>query len=195
MDKKALLELRKKIKTRKPNYLRQDYHKKKRLGTKWRKAKGIQSKVRLGKGGHRKKVRIGYCSPKAVKHLHKSGLKKIMVYNVEDLDKIKKDQEGAIIAKIGKRKKINVVNKAKELGIQILNIKDTSAYLEKIKKEFDDKKKIKQEKLKATEKKKKETKEKEEMKEKEKLDKKIETEEDKNKKEKKEQEKILNKKK
>ena len=45
-ETKKLLELRKKIKGKKPNFIRQDAHKHKRLARKWRKPKGIQSKMR-----------------------------------------------------------------------------------------------------------------------------------------------------
>ena len=45
------LELRKDIKKKKPTFLRQDGHKKKRLGNKWRRPTGTDNKVRLGLRG------------------------------------------------------------------------------------------------------------------------------------------------
>ena len=46
---KELLELKKKIKKKKPNFTRQETHKKSKLKKKWRRPKGIQSKLRLNK--------------------------------------------------------------------------------------------------------------------------------------------------
>ena len=65
------LEIRQKIKSRKPNYLRQDAHKLKKLAKKWRKHRGMHSKMRLKLRSYRKKPEIGYVSPKNVKHLNK----------------------------------------------------------------------------------------------------------------------------
>ena len=73
-DFKTLLNIRKKIKSKKPFFFRQDAHKNLKLGDKWRKPKGLHSKMRLGFKGYRKSVSIGYGSPKITKNLHKSGL-------------------------------------------------------------------------------------------------------------------------
>ena len=54
MEKKDLLEFRKKIKAKKPNFIRQDAHKKGEIKKKWRRPKGLQSKMRLHKRGYRK---------------------------------------------------------------------------------------------------------------------------------------------
>ena len=45
-DIQRLLELRKRIKRKKPEFIRQDAHKKKSLESKWRKPKGLHSKMR-----------------------------------------------------------------------------------------------------------------------------------------------------
>ena len=46
MELKEELELRKKIKSKKPDFIRQDFHKK-RLKKKWKRPRGLHSKVRL----------------------------------------------------------------------------------------------------------------------------------------------------
>ena len=60
MSIKELLELRKQIKNKKPDFIRQDAHKKKKLGKKWRKARGLHSKIRLKLRGRGKFVSNGY---------------------------------------------------------------------------------------------------------------------------------------
>lgn len=179
-----LLELRKKIKNKKPFFLRQDAHKKPKLGIKWRKPKGIHSKMREKRKGYRRIVSKGYGAPKNVRGLDKSGLKPIKVSSIKDILKINKETEGAIISKnLGQRKKIVVINKLKESGIKVLNI-DIEKYLKKVEESLQEKKKkteVKEKKKKA------------EAKEEKKLAEKIQTEEEKKQAEKKEKDKLLTK--
>ncbi len=70
-------------------------------------------------------VEVGYRSPKAVRGLHPSGLEDVLVYNVKDLEKLNPETQGARIAStVGKRKKIEIIKRARELGIRILNISE-----------------------------------------------------------------------
>ncbi|MBD3310612.1 50S ribosomal protein L32e, partial [Candidatus Woesearchaeota archaeon] len=172
-DTKQLNELKRQLKKKKPNFLRQDYHKKKRLANKWRKPKGLQSKLRLQKAGHRKKVSSGFGSPASVRFLHSSGLLPVMVYTPADLESIDSEKQGIIISKVtGKKKKIAIIKKAQEKNISILSIKDPIKYVEDIEKKIEEKKSAKQaekkkreDKAKQREKKAKEEKDKEEKKE------------------------------
>ncbi|MBI2647686.1 50S ribosomal protein L32e [Candidatus Woesearchaeota archaeon] len=121
----TLLELRNKLKDKKPEFIRQDYQRRKRLGRKlkWRKPKGIHSKIRHHFKGRRKMPSSGYKSPKKVKNLHSSGLKIINVSSVDDIKEIKKENEGAVISKtIGMKKRLEILKKAKELDVLILNL-------------------------------------------------------------------------
>ena len=86
METERLLEIRRRIKSRKPEFIRQDYHKKPGLKRKWRKPKGLHSKLRLNKRGKYKKVSKGYRSPWQVRGLHKTGLEERIVNNIKQLD-------------------------------------------------------------------------------------------------------------
>jgi len=189
---KDMLKLRKKIKSRKPNFLRQDSHKQKEVKKNWRKPKGIQSKMRLHKKGYRKSVAIGYGSPRKVYGLHSSGLKQTLIDSVKELDKINKEVEGIIISRtVGLKKKIVIVKKAKEKGIKILNIKNPDNFIKQTEERFAKKKEVKKVKQEEKAKKKKETEEKAKEKE-EKLAEKV-SEEEKKEQDKKEQDKVLTK--
>lgn len=119
----ALLELRNKIKERKPDFIRQDNPKRMKLNDKWRKPKGIHSKIRHRFKGRRKMPSPGYKSPAAVRGLHASGLKPVNVFSVDNIGKIKKESEGIIIAKnVGTKKRLEILKKAKELQLQVLNL-------------------------------------------------------------------------
>jgi len=186
-----LLELRKKLKKRKPDFLRQDAHKVKRLKKKWRAPKGIHSKMRRKLRGYRKQPSIGYSSPKKVRYLHPSGLKEILVHNLKNLENINPKIEAAVIAKtVGVRKKIELLKKTKELKINVLNVKNIDEFIKKVEEKFKKQKekaaKREEEKKKAKEEALKKAKEKKE-KEKEK------TEEEKKKEEEKEKKAVLEK--
>lgn len=117
------LKIRAEIGSRRPEFLRQEWHRRRRLqNVKWRKPQGDHSKMREHYGYRRNVVSIGYGSPKAARHLHPSGFREVMVWNVKDLEKIKPEVEAARVAHtVGMRKRTEIEEKADELGIRILN--------------------------------------------------------------------------
>ena len=134
---KDLLQKRKAIKNKKPDFAMQDSHKLSRLKKKWRRPRGSDSKMRHGFKGYSKCVEPGYGSPKEVRGLDKSGLEPILISTVKDLNNINKDKQGIIISSnVGMRKKVDIINKAGELSITILNIKDSSKCLADIAQEI-----------------------------------------------------------
>ena len=194
------LETRRIRKKKKPHFIRQDAHKKKRLGNKWRKPKGLHSKMRLGFKGHPRKISSGYGSPKLVEGADRTGLMPKIICNRQDLEGLK-EKEGAVISgSVGKKKKLEMLNLAIEKDIAVINIKDIKKEVEDIQeniKKRAEKKKALTEKKKEKEKElKKKSKAKEDKKgeEKEGLAGKLESEEDKQQKEKKEKDKLLTKK-
>lgn len=124
MEIKKLLEHRKLIKSRKPRFLRKDWHKISNLGLRrknkqvWRKAKGRHNKLREKKKSHGKNPSIGYRSPRLIRGSI-NGLMPVLVKNVQDLKKVGKENI-AVIANIGLKKKIEVVKKAEEMKISIM---------------------------------------------------------------------------
>ena len=136
-------------------------------------------------------VTTGYGSPKAVYGLHLSGLEKANINSVSPIESINKETQGIIISSaVGTKKRIEIIKKAKEAGIKILNIKDPDEFLKKIEENIKKKKEEKakkEKKKKAAEKKKKVAK-----KEKPELSEKL-SEEEKKEAEKKEKDKLLTK--
>jgi len=106
----------------KPQFNRQDYHKKKRTPTSWRRPKGTLSKQRRGIKGKGPKVEAGYRTPKAVRGKHPSGFEEVRVHNVDDLDGVDGDREAVRIAsKVGARKRERIEEQAEEQGVRVLN--------------------------------------------------------------------------
>jgi len=125
LPKETLMALRKRaeISSRRPEFLRQEWHARKRLQrTKWRKPMGDHSKMRQHYGYRRNVVSIGYGGPSETRHLHPSGFREVRVWNVADLEKINPEVEAARIAhSVGMRKRLEIEEKADELGIRVLN--------------------------------------------------------------------------
>lgn len=184
-----LLQKRIEMKRKKPSFRMQDAHILKRLKDRWRKPRGIDAKMRLYLKGYSKNVEPGYGSPALVRGLHKLGLKPIIVCNEKELKKINKGKDGVIISSaVGNKKRIDIIRKAAELSIKILNIRDPLEYIKKVEQKFQSKKAEKEKNEK--EKLKKKTKEKKE----DKLVEKVMSEEEKSAAEKKEKDKLLTKK-
>ena len=65
---------------------------------------------------------IGYGSPRETRGLHPSGYQDVLVCNLKELESLDpQTQAGRISSKIGGRKKEQMLEKAKELGIKVLN--------------------------------------------------------------------------
>ncbi len=133
LDKKNLLEIRKRIKSVKPDFIRQEFNKEKSLGKKWRRPKGIHSKLRLKKAGHIKKPSPGFMSPKRVRYLTSEGFKPKLVKNLLDISTINNDEIIIISSKLGLKKRIQLLEKIKELKLRVFNVKNIEEFIEKSK--------------------------------------------------------------
>ncbi|MBU1704440.1 MAG: hypothetical protein KJ922_03680, partial [Nanoarchaeota archaeon] len=129
---KELIEWQKLLKKKKPKFLRQDSHKKVKLGQKWRRPKGIDSKIRMRLKGYRRARSTGWGSPTAVKGLTKDGLMPVLVRCAKDIEDISEGQIAVISTRLGEKKKIDIIKALKEKSIKILNIKDADAYVKSV---------------------------------------------------------------
>lgn len=136
MDTKAL-EHRRRVKAKKPTFLRQDAHKRAKFRpASWRKPKGFHSKMRLGKKSYAVKVQVGYGSPASVKNLHRGGLVPVLVATTTELVALNPTTHGAIIAgTLGAKKRALILQQAKEKNITVLNFK-TDETLKKLSDSF-----------------------------------------------------------
>jgi large subunit ribosomal protein L32e len=106
----------------KPQFNRQDYHKKKRVPTSWRRPRGTLSKQRRGIKGKGDTVQAGFRTPKAVRGKHPSGFEEVRVHNVDDLEGVDGDREAVRIAsKVGARKRERIEEEAEDRGVRVLN--------------------------------------------------------------------------
>jgi large subunit ribosomal protein L32e len=116
------LKLRTQIKRKKPTFLRSRAGVLVRVGMKWRAARGEHSKRRMHKREAGRYPMPGYGSPRDVRGLHPSGFEDVLVHNAAELSGMDaKSQACRIASTVGMRKRIEIVKKAAELKIKVLN--------------------------------------------------------------------------
>ena len=122
LDDETARALAQKHREGKPQFNRQDYHKKKRIPTSWRKPRGGLSKQRRRMKGKGDVVEAGFRSPTAARDLHPSGFEEVRVHNTDDLEGVDGDAQAVRIAStVGGRKRELIEDEAEERGIRVLN--------------------------------------------------------------------------
>ena len=122
LDDEAARALVQKRRQGKPQFNRQDYHKKKRTPTSWRKPRGNLSKQRRGIKGKGDMVEAGFRSPTAARGLHPSGFEEVRVHNTDDLEGVDPDSEAVRIASgVGGRKREQIEDVCEDREIRVLN--------------------------------------------------------------------------
>lgn len=118
-----LLEVRKAVKGRKPNFQIQNSNDpKKRFAGRWKRPKGLQSKMRERRKGNPKYIEPGYGSPAAVRGATAEGLFPVVVRNISDLGKVKGDEGVIISATVSMRNKVLIAKAAAERNLKLLNL-------------------------------------------------------------------------
>ncbi len=121
-DVQRALEIRRERKKKEPEFRRQEWFRYKKLGTKWRKPKGLHSKMRLNKKYRPPLVRVGYRGPVKARGLHPSGFEEVLVYNPSQLDGVDPKRQAVRIAHtVGQKKREAIIERARELKIRVLN--------------------------------------------------------------------------
>ena len=134
-EMQRLLKLRLLMERKEPDWIRMDEWRFWRIARKdsWRRPKGLDNKIRKEIKGYPPRVKVGYGKPKAVRGLHPTGFEIVIVYRPEDLDKVDPNKQAVVIARtVGLRKRIEIVKRAVEKNVKIINItKDIVEALQK----------------------------------------------------------------
>ncbi|MCD6445622.1 50S ribosomal protein L32e [Candidatus Bathyarchaeota archaeon] len=130
------VEIRKRVKGRKPEFVRQESWRYIRLKENWRRPKGLDNKMRRKIKGWPVTVNVGYRGPKNARGLHPSGYREVLIHNLDELKKVNPKIEAVRIAhNIGGRKRAKILVEAKKRGITVLNFKEVEKEKEKEKTE------------------------------------------------------------
>ena len=88
---------------------------------KWRRAKGRDNKIREKRHGYPRSPAVGYKTSK--KESGKiGGSLPFLVYNLNDLQNIDGKKQVVIIGSVGAKKKLEIIKKAKEMSLKIVNV-------------------------------------------------------------------------
>ncbi|MBP2624522.1 MAG: 50S ribosomal protein L32e [Nitrosopumilaceae archaeon] len=106
----------------KPNFIRKESWRYKRLETTWRKPKGIDNHQRKQKKSVPPIVKVGYRGPKKTRGLHPSGYTDNLIYNITNLDKLNPKLDGIRIGhSVGTKKREQIVTQAIKMRFKIFN--------------------------------------------------------------------------
>ena len=145
---KKLLDVRKKSKKSKPDFVIKESKFSSGVKKKWRYPRGMHNGSRQYHKGKPIKPTTGYGSPKEVRHLHKSGKAMVLVKNTTDLEGLNKDTQMITIAKIGKKKMLAILDVAQKNQLEVSNVKDVNKKVEQITTDFTARKQLRESKQK-----------------------------------------------
>ncbi len=110
------------MKSSKPEFKRQESWRYKRVAENWRRPRGVTSKMRKEESGFPAKVKVGYGSITSARGLHPRGLVEHLVWRESELEKLDaKIHIIRIAARVGERKRMGIIAKAKEQNFHIAN--------------------------------------------------------------------------
>ena len=121
-EERRLLELRRERKSRMPEFIRYESWRYVRVKENWRRPRGIDNKVRLKKKGYPSMPDVGWKTPEEVRGLHPSGFREVLVHNPKELEGLDPRRQAVRIAgSVGRRKRMEIIKRADELGLKVLN--------------------------------------------------------------------------
>ncbi|MFN7105537.1 MAG: 50S ribosomal protein L32e [Pyrobaculum sp.] len=114
------------MKRKKPKFVRIDQWRYKRIeDSGWRNQRTLDNKIRRKLKGWPKPVEAGYRKPAAVRGLHPSGFVEVLVHNPKELEGLDpKTHAARVAATVGRKKRLEIIKRAKELGIYVLNARE-----------------------------------------------------------------------
>ena len=123
-EEAKLLKIRNKMNLYRPRFIRMNSWYLKRLEDVWRSPnRSLDNKIRLEKKGYPAKVKVGYRGPKAGRGMHPAGFREVLVYNASQLEGLDPSKYAIRISStVGRRKRGEIIKKAMELGLRILNL-------------------------------------------------------------------------
>ena len=125
---RRLVKIKEQKKKKNPTFRTQNSWRYKRVDSRWRRPRGIDSKMQEKQGGWPDIVKVGYRKPKKVRNLHishQNGFQvreEFIVNNLSDLELVLPHKHVIRIAKnVGLRKKEQIYSEAKSWGLRVLN--------------------------------------------------------------------------
>ncbi|EMR10369.1 hypothetical protein PNEG_01621 [Pneumocystis murina B123] len=112
------------VKKRRKRFTRHQSDKYKCISPSWRKPKGIDNRVRRRFKGQIPMPNIGYGSDKRTRYMRPNGYYTFLIRNESDVDLLLMHNDvyiGEIASNISSKKRVNIVEKARKLGVKLTN--------------------------------------------------------------------------
>ena len=124
-DTKNSLSKRNRMSHKRPKIKRQNCFRYKSLGDKWRRPRGIHSKMRRHFKYRIPVVQSGFRGPANVRGLHPSGFEEVRINTPKEVENVDPKTQAIRIARtVGDKKREIIVQKADEMGIRVFNRRD-----------------------------------------------------------------------
>ncbi|MEM4734974.1 MAG: 50S ribosomal protein L32e [Candidatus Thorarchaeota archaeon] len=121
--KSRLMRIAEEMKKRQPDFRRDQAHRWKRLSDSWRKVRGNDNDARRRCRGHIALVAVGYRKPAAIRGIHPSGYREILVHHASEIEGLDPKIHAIRIAgTMGSRKRTQLVRAAETAGLRVLNL-------------------------------------------------------------------------
>lgn len=141
-EEERLLEIRKRMKKKRPSFRRVESWRYDRVKDSWRKARGIDSQTRKKTKSGVKSPSVGYRSPKKIRGLHPSGYQEVRINNKNDIDMLNlspKKHAIKISGRLGSKKRLDLIDYAQKRNFQILNLGISQKEMEEFEAMLEDK--------------------------------------------------------
>ena len=134
------LKARKRVKKKKPDFVRPESWRYVKLKESWRRPRGLDNKMRRKIKGWPPTVSTGYKGPKDARGLHPSGYREVLVHNAKEISEVDPKSKAARIAHtVGKKKRVQIIAEAKKRKVFILNFTPVKELVEKEEEEAEEK--------------------------------------------------------
>jgi len=104
-----------------PTFARMNYGRtsRSRIGKAWRRPRGHDNKQKTGIGFAPKKPAIGYRQPRAIRGMHPTGVRPVLVHNLAEMQQA----QGAVTisATVGAKKRADMLKIANERKLKVTN--------------------------------------------------------------------------
>ena len=124
-EEERLLEIRKRMKKKRPSFRRVESWRYDRVKNSWRKARGIDSQTRKKTKSGVKSPSVGYRSPKKIRGLHPSGYQEVRINNKSDIEMLNLSPNKHAIkisGRLGSKKRLDLIDYAQKRNFLILNL-------------------------------------------------------------------------